>query len=115
MMAGQPEQVAPDLPVALPGVIPADQAAGARRLIDGARRIVIFAHQHPDPDALGSGLGLAHVLNALGKDAVVACPDAPPDDYAGFLPGLETVVTQLAGPPFDLVVALDAGDLSRYG
>jgi len=121
MTSAQPAQPeagrsgASPVPIALPAAIPADLAAGARRLIDGARRIVIFAHQHPDPDALGSGLGLAHVLWSLGKDAVVACPDAPPESYASFLPGLETVVTQLAGPPFDLVVALDAGDLSRYG
>ncbi len=115
MTFAQPEGPVPPAQIRLPTAIPADLAAGARRLIDGAHRIVIFAHEHPDPDALGSGLGLAHVLRALGKDAVVACPDAPPKAYASFLPGLETVVTRLAEPHFDLVVALDAGDLSRYG
>lgn len=102
-------------PIALPVAIPSELAAAAWRLVERAGRIVIFAHQHPDPDALGSGLGLAHALWDLGKVAIVACPDPAPPDYASFLPGLETVVTALSGPPFDLVIALDAGDLSRYG
>lgn len=101
--------------ITLPAAISAPLATAARRLIDQAHRIVIFAHQHPDPDALGSGLGLAHCLHALGKQAIVASPDAPPVNYAEFLPGLASVVTTLSGPPFDLVIALDAGDLSRYG
>jgi phosphoesterase RecJ-like protein len=102
-------------PVTLPAAIDPELASAARRLVDRAGRIVIFAHQHPDPDALGSGLGLAHTLRALGKDALVACPDPPPASYATFLPGLDTVVTTLEGLPFDLVVALDAGDMTRYG
>ena len=101
--------------VTLPAAIDPTLAAAARQLIASAQRIVIFAHQHPDPDALGSGLGLAHALHTLGKVAVVACPDSPPAAFASFLPGLATVVTTLEGPPFDLVVALDAGDLARYG
>jgi phosphoesterase RecJ-like protein len=103
------------LPTALPATIAPALAAAARQLVDRAQRIVIFAHQHPDPDALGSGLGLASALQGLGKTAIVACPDPAPASYAAFLPGLASVVTALTGPPFDLLVALDAGDLSRYG
>ncbi|MDE3230728.1 MAG: hypothetical protein KGO05_12690, partial [Chloroflexota bacterium] len=32
-----------------------------------ARRIVLLAHEKPDPDALGSALGLAWALAPLGK------------------------------------------------
>ena len=102
-------------PVTLPAAIDPALASAARRLVDRAGRIVIFAHQHPDPDALGSGLGLAHALHGLGKTAIVACPGPVPPDYTTFLPGSETVVTTLEGSPFDLVVALDAGEMSRYG
>jgi bifunctional oligoribonuclease and PAP phosphatase NrnA len=102
-------------PVTLPASIDPALASAARRLVDRAGRIVIFAHQNPDADALGSGLGLAHALHGLGKTAIVACPDPAPEDFASFLPGLDTVVTELDGPPFDLVVALDAGEMSRYG
>jgi phosphoesterase RecJ-like protein len=91
-----------------------DQAAAAWQLIEPARRIVILAHEHPDPDALGSALGLAYSLTPLGKDCVVACADPVPTNYT-FLPGRERVVTALPDQRFDLVIALDAGELSRYG
>jgi bifunctional oligoribonuclease and PAP phosphatase NrnA len=89
-------------------------AAGAWRLIEGAHRLLLLAHEHPDPDTLGSALGLAHSLRPLGKACTVACADPVPANYA-FLPGREAVVTELPGGDFDLVVALDAGELSRFG
>lgn len=98
----------------LAGGIDNDLADAAWRLIAPARRILVLAHEHPDPDALGSALGLAHALVRLGKDCVVACADSAPANY-GFLPGREAVVTRLPDEDFDLVIALDAGELSRYG
>jgi phosphoesterase RecJ-like protein len=89
-------------------------AASAWRLIAEARRILLLAHEHPDPDALGSALGLAHALRPMGKDCIVACADPVPANYT-FLPGREAVVTALSDTNFDLVIALDAGELSRYG
>ncbi len=88
------------------------QAAWA--LMMNAGRIALLAHEHPDGDALGSALGLAHVLRGFGKTCVVACADPPPALYA-FVPGVTEVQTDLGEEAFDLVVALDAGDLSRYG
>ena len=88
------------------------QAAWA--LIESAASIVVLAHERPDPDALGSALGLAHALTPLGKECVVACADPVPASFT-FLPGRESVVTELPHERFDLVVALDAGELSRYG
>ena len=98
----------------LAGGIDDDLANAAWRLIAAARRILLLAHEHPDPDALGSALGLAHALAPLGKECVVACADPVPANY-GFLPGREAVVTSLPDENFDLVIALDAGELSRYG
>ncbi|HEX6798334.1 MAG TPA: bifunctional oligoribonuclease/PAP phosphatase NrnA [Ktedonobacterales bacterium] len=83
-------------------------------LIELAARILIVAHEHPDPDALGSALGLAQALAPLGKDRTVACADPVPTGYS-FLPGREAVVTELPTTDYDLVIALDAGELSRYG
>ncbi|HEX9035895.1 MAG TPA: DHH family phosphoesterase [Ktedonobacterales bacterium] len=94
--------------------IPDEQAAAAWALIEAAGRILLLAHYNPDPDALGSALGLAYALNPLGKRCVVACADPVPDNF-DFLPGRETVVSELPDEDFDLVIALDAGDLSRYG
>jgi bifunctional oligoribonuclease and PAP phosphatase NrnA len=98
----------------LAGEIDAALAEAAWRLITAARRIVLLAHEHPDADALGSALGLAHALAPLGKECVVACADPAPADFT-FLPGVERVVTELPDERFDLVIALDAGELTRYG
>lgn len=89
-------------------------AAAGWSLIGRATRILLLAHEHPDPDALGSALGLAFALAPLGKQCVVACADGVPANYS-FLPGREQVVTSLPDTVFDLVIALDAGELSRYG
>ena len=91
-----------------------ERAEAAWRLLMDARRTVLLAHHNPDPDALGSALGLAHALQPYGKACVVACADPVPEGFT-FLPGREQVVTELPDENFDLVVALDAGDLSRYG
>jgi bifunctional oligoribonuclease and PAP phosphatase NrnA len=86
----------------------------AMDLITPARRIALLAHEHPDGDCLGSALGLAHILRALGKSCVPACADPPPP-FLTFLPASETVATDLGAEDFDLVIALDAGELYRFG
>lgn len=86
----------------------------AMALIAPAQRIALLAHEHPDGDCLGSALGLAHMLRELGKTCVPACADAAPPDFS-FLPGIETLQQTLGDEQFDLVIALDAGELSRYG
>jgi phosphoesterase RecJ-like protein len=94
--------------------IPDERIAPAWELIARAERILLLAHEKPDPDALGSTLGLAFALAPLGKRCVVACADPVPANYT-FLPSRETVVTELPDEDFDLVIAADAGELSRYG
>ena len=89
--------------------------AAAWHLIEPASSLLLLAHEHPDPDTLGSALSLAHALASLGKRCVVACADPVPAQYHAFLPGWELVATELADERFDLVVALDAGELPRFG
>lgn len=55
-----------------------------REIIDGARRFVISSHVRPDADAIGSELGLAFVLESLGKSVRIANPSATPR-HLGFL------------------------------
>jgi phosphoesterase RecJ-like protein len=86
----------------------------AMSLITAARRIALLAHENPDGDCIGSALGLAHMLTPLGKTCVPACADPPPRNLA-FLPGIETLVQDLGDEHFDLVIALDAGELRRFG
>ncbi len=89
----------------------------AMALIEAAQRIALLAHEHPDGDCLGAALGFAHILDAMGKTCVPACADPAPQSFT-FIPGIERLQQSL-GPvgeePFDLVIALDAGELTRYG
>ena len=95
-------------------LLDAQQVEGAMALIHSAQRIALLAHENPDGDCLGSALGLAHLLRQLGKDCVPACADPAPRAFR-FLPGIEMLQQTLGDEDFDLVIALDAGELSRYG
>ncbi len=86
----------------------------AMALIQPAQRIALLAHEHPDGDCIGSALGLAHILRQAGKTCVPACADPAPRNLS-FLPGIETLQQTLGDESFDLVIALDAGELRRFG
>ena len=43
-------------------------------LLTVPRRVVITTHQKPDPDALGSSLGLLHLLTKLGHSVTIISP-----------------------------------------
>ncbi|HKF36455.1 MAG TPA: DHH family phosphoesterase, partial [Ktedonobacteraceae bacterium] len=86
----------------------------AMALIQPAQRIALLAHEHPDGDCIGSALGLAHVLRQVGKTCVPACADLAPRNLS-FLPGIEALQQTLGDESFDLVIALDAGELRRFG
>jgi bifunctional oligoribonuclease and PAP phosphatase NrnA len=83
-------------------------------LIQPARRIALIAHEHPDGDCLGSAIGFAHILCQIGKTCIPVCADPAPRTLA-FLPGVETLQQSLGDEDFDLVIALDAGELPRFG
>ncbi|HJT58859.1 MAG TPA: bifunctional oligoribonuclease/PAP phosphatase NrnA [Ktedonobacteraceae bacterium] len=86
----------------------------AMAMIQPAQRIVCIAHEGPDGDCIGSALGMVHILRLLGKTAVAACADSAPKNLS-FLPGLDLLQQDLGSEDFDLVIALDAGELVRFG
>ena len=86
----------------------------AMALITSSQRIALLAHESPDGDCIGSALGLAHILRQLGKECVPACADAAPQNLS-FLPGIETLQQTLGDETFDLIIALDTGELRRFG
>lgn len=53
-------------------------ARAALELISRGSRFLVACHRRPDADALGSALGIAEVLRAVGKEALVFVPDALP-------------------------------------
>lgn len=91
-----------------------------RKLIDGARRIVLVCHVRPDGDAIGSTSGFCHLLRSLGKEAVVITPDMAPRSL-GFLPDSKEIVAYTRYPDFaqrlleesDLILCCDFNRLSR--
>jgi bifunctional oligoribonuclease and PAP phosphatase NrnA len=81
-------------------------------LLAAAPEILLTTHEKPDPDALGSALGLALGLEALGKRVQVACADPVPQRVA-FLPTAERVTATPQPAPLGIIV--DAGEPSRLG
>jgi bifunctional oligoribonuclease and PAP phosphatase NrnA len=82
-------------------------------ILQHAHSVYIAIHISPDGDAIGSALGLAFALSALGKRCTVACADPAPAALS-FLPGSNKIVHR---PPAnqDVVLCLDTGDISRLG
>ncbi|HEY2648086.1 MAG TPA: DHH family phosphoesterase [Puia sp.] len=60
-------------------------------LLQKSRTIVIVMHQKPDADAMGSSLGLYHVLVAMGHQVTVISPTNWAD-WLGWMPGAENVI-----------------------
>jgi bifunctional oligoribonuclease and PAP phosphatase NrnA len=98
----------------------AEQINKLNKKIETASSIVIVTHFNPDGDALGSSLGLHHVLKQLGKKCTVIIPNAFPD-FLAFLPGSDKVVNfemqtkkaQGILGECDLLYCLDFNSLTR--
>lgn len=87
--------------------------------IQKAQSVVVLSHLRPDGDALGSQLGVALSLRALGKRVRVLNEDGVPDSLS-FLPGSELIETpEQAGAreplDADLVIACDTASFKRLG
>lgn len=75
--------------------------------IRNGRRFLVTCHVRPDADALGSALGLAATLDALGKECVVYSEGGVPP-MLSFLEGMERVVDRVPPGVFDATFVMDA-------
>lgn len=90
------------------------------KLVTDGSHFVITCHMTPDGDALGSSLGLCHILRRMGKSAVVVTPDTPASTL-DFLPGFHDIVIASRFPErvrgllaaADTIVCLDFNSLKR--
>lgn len=89
-------------------MVPRDLFIEAKRLIEGASRIIIFSHRHPDADTIGSNLALSYVLQGWGKSVTSACVDPPPSD-SQFLDGIKNFAQDFQPENFDLFISVDCG------
>ena len=97
-----------------------EDVALLKKYVSEASNIVLCCHKSPDGDALGSCLALAEYLKQVGKQPMVAIPDAYPD-FLQWLPNTEKVVrydkhkeeVEEAFEKADLVFCLDINDAER--
>ena len=98
----------------------AEQIQAIRQLVEQNHKFAIVCHRSPDGDALGSSLCLWHILNAMGKSAVIVTPDQAPENLM-FLPGADQITPASCHPvkaasllsKADVVFCLDFNDFAR--
>ncbi len=85
--------------------------------IRSSKRSVVFSHQNPDGDTLGSMLALGALLKKSGHVVDHIIHDPVPEIYK-FLPYTELVQTPdkvMNGQRYELAFSLDCGSLKRLG
>jgi phosphoesterase RecJ-like protein len=83
-------------------------------LVRSRDNFLITSHARPDGDAIGSSLGLMHLLHAMGKRATVALHDPLPHMYCA-LPGADSVIVELPAQPAETAVFLECSSVDRSG
>lgn len=115
-------------------MIDANRFAKLETLIANSNDIVIFGHTGPDPDSLGSSLGLAHLLQNVYPEKTITCALADPHpmpERMEFLPGASQVFYSINrdftigfcaehmgkydGEDIPLVIFVDSNIYSRWG
>jgi phosphoesterase RecJ-like protein len=89
----------------------------AARFMRDHDRFLVLSHVNPDGDATGSALGVALILEQLGKEYIVANEGETPAKF-DFLPRFERLRNLSLQPleeTFGAVIAVDCADESRMG
>jgi phosphoesterase RecJ-like protein len=80
-------------------------------LLSRSQTVLLLTHQRPDGDALGSLLGLGHMLRAAGKKAFPVLAEGMSSVFR-YLPGSGEVRAELP-PAYDLSILVDCADSER--
>ncbi len=100
-------------PIDVPSV--EDALAKACDVLRAADRILLTSHRRPDGDGTGSMAGLASLLRALGKTAVIYSIDPISRRYK-WLPLVGTTVHTISfDERFDCTVVVDCADVALLG
>ncbi len=92
-----------------------DAIAAIERSLSQAGRVLVVTHVSPDGDAIGSLTAMGLALKQMGKEATLVCDDGYPARFS-FLSLSGAIQKRVdADGQFDLLVALDCGDMSRMG
>jgi phosphoesterase RecJ-like protein len=95
-----------------------DDLTRAADVLRSATDVAIACHVNPDADALGSMLGLSHVLRSGGTRTLCSFPNEPLElpTWAPMLPGTDEIVPAVAFPDAPgVLVTCDCASLDRLG
>lgn len=81
-------------------------------LLKGARKVLIAAHENPDPDAVSSVLTMHNILRSEGLETLPYFPNQVPKSL-NYLPRFFEIKYQIDDFEPDVLVALDYGDFKR--
>ena len=87
-------------------------------LADYTDNILIITHINPDPDTIGSALGLKWIFEKLNKTAYIACSDKVNERTCGFfgiMPELDMNYIESAGFTPDYIICVDAASDNQIG
>ena len=87
-------------------------------LVRSHRRFLITTHVRPDPDGLGSQLGLAAALEQMGKEVRLVISSLAPPRYDFLDPGRRIQRFELPGAEYrdaEVIVVLDTGTWGQLG
>ncbi len=87
----------------------------ACNVLRGAQRVLLTSHRRPDGDGTGSMCGLASLLRALGKTAVIYSADPIARRYKWLPLASTTVHTIPFDERFDCTIVVDCADISLLG
>jgi bifunctional oligoribonuclease and PAP phosphatase NrnA len=96
-------------------LIHADTIARMLRILRNRETFLVSSHARPDGDAVGSALGLMHLLELMGKRVTVAFADPIPSMYQ-CLPGIDRIVLEIPQDTIpDVAILLECDSVQRTG
>jgi len=92
-----------------------DAIAAIETVLRRASRVLVVTHVSPDGDAIGSLTAMGLALKQLGREPSLVCDDGYPARFS-YLPLSGAIQNRVdANEEYDLLMALDCGDMSRMG
>lgn len=78
----------------------------AKALIERSTRILVTPHANVDPDGVSSALAMGLMLQAMGKEVTILCPEAKGQRSLDFLPGFAGLAEAVADHR-EFIITLD--------
>ena len=83
-------------------------------LLSQRSRFALFAHTNPDGDTLGATIALSLVLRRLGKYVRIFCDTQASDKLRNAFSEMTEIESVFDGK-YDVMIAVDCGDINRTG